>query len=502
MSKVKSAICLTLMTILIAALVIVCFIPIQYGRDAMHRFDPIVVWADRDPDLGTSYGAARDEDSLRTNYIGGGYSAVYYPEGVISAKEYNDNLNGISDPDKRAEYADKYVPYGDGALYLEEEVAYENGALSEDFVASFESAKELLRTRFERLHEETRVDVVDGLTARVTVPRDLTSAFTLFGYTGDFTVRFGSDQDSAETVLPRRPSESIQDYVKGARARTVGGNHTVIIDFTDAGRDVLAAKTATVAEGTSASYLYFMVGDNLALSLQVTTQIDDTRLPITSTSFASSDAQMAAILIDTAVGTVQTDLRMVVGDMTSYPAFYGENAMLYLYIAFGVLFLAMMVFFLIRYKLLAFVNLYTYLLFVCVNLLCIWAIPFLTLSVETVTAFLIASVLLCASNAFAFEEARKEFEHGKTMTSSVKAGYKKCFWHLFDLHIVIALLGFITYFIAFVPLSGFAFTLGLATVFSGVFTLAINRFNWCIMMAYCKNKGAFCNFKRKEVDDD
>ena len=56
---------------------------------------------------------------------------------------------------------------------------------------------------------------------------------------------------------------------------------------------------------------------------------------------------------------------------------------------------------------------------------------------------MLASVLLCVSNAVTFESARKEYALGKTMTSSVKTGYKKCFWKLFDLHIVVAIIAFL-----------------------------------------------------------
>lgn len=500
MGKVKSAIILTFMSLLIAALMIVCFVPIQFGLNGMERFDPIVVNADRDPDLGTSYGAARDKFSLTQNYNGGGVVAVYYPEGVVSAKEYDDNVDGFTDESKRADYEEQYAPVADGALYLEKKVAYEGDNVSDSFKEEFEKGAELLRSRFGRLHEEVRVEVADEYTVRVTVPRDLSASLTPFSYMGDFTVSYGTDEASAEVILPYRDAP-ITDYVKGAHTRVAaGGTPYVVIDFTKEGRKIIAEKTADAAE--NAATMFFKVGDNIALQLSVSEQIDRASLFISSSDFTSTNAKISAILIDTSLNGVQASMSSVVGDTMTFPAFYGENAMLFVYIAFGVLFAAMLVFFFVRYALLGFVNLYTYLLFVCVNLLCVWAIPFLDLSVETVIAFLLVSVLLAVSNAVVFEGARKEFALGKTIVSSVKGSYKRNFWHIFDLHVVLAIAGFVTFGVALGALRQFAFVFGLGTVFSGIFTLAINRLNWATMMAFCKNKGKFCNYKRVEAEDD
>ena len=154
-------------------------------------------------------------------------------------------------------------------------------------------------------------------------------------------------------------------------------------------------------------------------------------------------------------------------------ALYGDSALVYMYIAFGVLFVAMMVFFFVRYGLLGFVHLYTYLLFLLVTLLCMWSLSFITISTGTFAAVLLASVLLSASQAIVYENARKEYAAGKTVAAAVKNAYKKCFWHIFDLHIVVAGVSFITYAIALTQLSGFAFMLGLCTLFSGICALAV-----------------------------
>ena len=88
------------------------------------------------------------------------------------------------------------------------------------------------------------------------------------------------------------------------------------------------------------------------------------------------------------------------------------------------------------------------------------------------------------------------------MTAAVKNAYKSTFWHVFDLHVVVAGVSFITYAISLGGLSGFAFVLGLASLFSGICALALGRFMWAIMMRFTNKQGKFCHFKRKEVEED
>ncbi len=500
MGKVKSAICLTLMSLLIAGLCFICFV--SFGLpNGIDTYNSILQMTQKDADLGMRYGGADDESD---RYLGGGYTAVYYPEGVISAEEYETALKGMEEDADKQDYTEQYAKFG-GLYFDTEKIKSKGGAAYEpndDFKAQFESAVELFTARYEALHlEDVRVSVFDDYAVRVFVPQNDGAAFTPLSYTGDFTVKYGSDASSAATIMPARSTEEITDYVKGAYWRTgADGSSFVVIDFTKKGRTALANASSGAAD--SSATVFFRVGDNDALQLSVSEQIDQDSLYISNSSFTEISAKSSAVLIDTAVNGVKTELAFSVKDGSFRHAQYGENSLLWLYIVFGVFALAMMVFFFVRYHLLGLAHLYTYLLFLCGTVLCVWAIPFLTLSVETFIAFMLTSVLLCVSDAVTFEKARAEYATGKTMVSSVKTGYSKCFWNLFDLHIVLALAGFFTFFVALPALSNFAFVFGLTAVFSGLGSLLINRFNWAILMAYTPKKGAFCNFAREETEDE
>lgn len=500
MGKKTSVAALIAMSILIAVMCFVCLIPFEYGTNNLHRFNSVLEMTDKDMGLGGYYASENE------GYNGGGLTAVYYPEGVISARQYADDLAGKSDADDIQEYKDKYVACG--SLYLEREVACVKNSdeISEDFTESFANAAALMRDKVARLHVNgARVEVADGFTLRVSLPYAMDSqsfVFTALASMGELTVKFGSDEASAETIMPARPTDPITDYVKGAGAATRQGTPYVDINLTKKGREIL--KNVTTAEGDAAptGNLYIYVGETAIITLSVTDTFDSSTLYVTSDSYTTEVSRAVAASLDTSIHGVQTELEFSIKEMYRFHATYGENALTLLYVAFGVCFVGMMAYFAVRYRVLAFAHLFSYALFLFPMILCMWAISFVQISVETVVAVLLAGLMLSFSNALFYERTKKEFAAGKTLRSAAKAGYKRSFWLIFDLHIAVALLSFMIYFIALTPLSTFAFTLGLATAFSGVCSLAINRLSFECMTAFSRKAHTLCNFKREVSKDE
>lgn len=496
MGKTKSAICLTLITLIIAVLIVVCYASFPCGE--INYYNSFLSLTDKDADLGEYLIGD-------TAYVGGGYEVVYYPEGVISSREYEETAADKTGDDL-TDYQNKYVAYANGAIYLEKDAVCEDGkeTVSESFRERFANNVNVLKERYEQLHVEgTSLRVCDDYTVRVFLPSTSdasAAAFRYYSYTGEFSLKFGSDESSATPVIPaqRGTKHAADYYVKDASVKSSGGTYYVAIRFTDEGRAAVAEATAD-ATGS----FYFSVGDNSVINLTVDAQIDQQTLYI-SGSYTSETATVVAALIDSAVKSgSQNDLAMEMSDLSRIYAGFGDSALLYIYIALGACMAAMLLFFLIRYRRLAFAHIYSFLIFTLAMTLCFWAVPGLTIGVGTVSAFAITALLLCASNAISYEYARKEYANGKTMTFSVKTGYRKCMWHIFDLHIALFIVSLLTYLIALTELSVFALALTLGVVFSGVCSLLINRFCWYIMMPFAKNQGQFCHFKRaEEVDDD
>lgn len=518
MGKVKSAICLALSSLLVAVLCFFC--TVSFKLNDIETFHSALRLTAKDITLG----AEIDEN----NYIGGGYTATYYPEGVISAKEYEDNLSAYEtayneakaaenpDADKIAELEDQIEEYREkypetlrsGGLYLESETASEDNGktISESFKKDIEKTFSLMKERYEALHVDgMKLEVVSSYALRVTLPQSYGArnyAFQSLAYTGALTLSVGSDAESAVTVFPENKRNAvIGDYLSGFSSRTAADGTTYVgISFTDRGREIIKEQTATAAE-TSTS-IFIKVGDTTAVNFSVSEQIDQSTTYV-SGSFTGESAAVMRILLNSALEYGDADdLAVSYGDMLQIPAIYGDNALMLIYIAFAIAIVAMAVFFFVRYGLLGFAYLFTYLMFLFSMLLCIWAIPFLTVSVGSVLGLLLASAVLAICSAMPYEYARKEYAAGRTMTASVKSAYKKTFWHVFDLHAVLAALAFIIYGISLTGLSAFAFTFGLGIGFSALCSLLVGRLEWASMMAFTSKKGNFCRFKREEVEDD
>ncbi len=500
MGKIKSAILLTLITLIIAVLCVVCFVPFPVGGDGIHYFNPIINWADRSADLG---GYQFGEEA---GYLGGSYGVVFYPEGVISAKEYRDNGETEDGPE--------YVAYAGGSVYLDKEKVCDGGTEpTEEFKTAFEAQLSCLKERFARLQsEDTVLEVRDGYTVYAKLPSAMdasVAAFLYYSYMGDVAVLYGTSSDaaSANQIIPRTGSKQkpASEYIKRASMRNNMGTAYVEIDFTDEGLELLSNATSGASESTG--YLFLQVGGETVINLSVSEQIHD-NLYI-SGSYTADSAKIVANTIDTALDAGAIELGMEMGELYRVdgnfaPLTLGSVSLSGLdlfYIAFGVLFLAMAVFFLVRYGALGIANILTYLLFLPLITLVYWAVP-IAIGAGTIAAFAISSVLLCVSNALSYEAARKEYAVGKTIASSVKTGYGKCFWHIFDLHIALLIVALLVYLIAVTELSLFGLALTFGVALAGLCTLLVNRFLWYLMMGIAKDPGKFCHFKREEVEDD
>ena len=318
MGKIKSALLLVLYTLLIAFLCFICTVSFNYGENDLHTFSSILDLTAKDADLGGTYGA-------NDTYSGGGYSAVYYPEGVISVSEYEDDLAGISDEKDRTDYQNKYRASENGALYLEVGTACdENGAVLASFTEAFASAVETMTARYEALHADgARVSVRDDYTIEVFLPEMLDGEYytiSRFAYTGELSLTYGTSEDAATDVLKVKRNESVSDYVTGVSSRSSGGTHYIELHFTQKGADALAKATANAGSSSDSSsssttnYLYIYVGDTAIISLQVSEALTGNALYI-SGSYTAETAAATAILLDSAVDGTADDLTFTAGSV-------------------------------------------------------------------------------------------------------------------------------------------------------------------------------------------
>ena len=541
MSKVKSALFLTLVSIVLAGLCFMCAVSFNYGGYEGVR--PILRKTQKDALLGNSFSLVGKADEAgdytygSETYVGGGYTVVYYPDGVLSKDAYEDELEmreslleELKKPDSKAtpeeiedadeavkEYTNGYKQ--SGSLYFkiggyDEEDEKDRGIASvvdgkpvvdKQFAEEFDRAVAAIRNSVRELgYENSRVDVRDGYSVEIFLPNFGNTAsqagvFNALGRVGGFDLKYGANEEDAEGItFDEDKNETIRDYVKSVYYVSNGGTPSIAVRFTKAGRDVVKNWTA---EASGSSYVYFYVGDEPMIALTASQQIDQGTLYI-SGSYTAATAKATAYALNNALNGGEVSFSFSVGEVFERGALFGDLALTLCFVACGVLALAFIVFFFVRYHGLGAAHLYSFLIYLLPMILLVWGIPFLHIGIETFLAVLFGMLLHSVSTMIVYENVKKEYAQGKTMSTSVKNGYKKTFWGIFDAHIILALISFVTYFIAIGELATFAFTLGLATVISGLCTLAVGRFHWACLMSFAKNKGKFCNFKREELEDE
>ena len=111
------------------------------------------------------------------------------------------------------------------------------------------------------------------------------------------------------------------------------------------------------------------------------------------------------------------------------------------------------------------------------------------------------ATLLCGFDWYAFKNIADEFATGKTLTASIKGGYKKSLALTIDVHVVLFVAALILYFAATGAVLYMATILLFGT--APLCGLLFGRDPFLLLCAprAAEEKIAFCNFKREETED-
>lgn len=544
MNKTKSVVMTILLTIVIVLLCLVCVVP-EFGVPfTTKKFNSVVSVIKYGSDLG------------------GGYSAVYYPDGVLSADEYKaqketcetkvdsairkylgiaedetltlDELknryenNGGENKDVEDalydlnEYAGKYVAYTtdnfadatakNAAVYLEvNEVCSEKDgkyAVEDEFKENFNTAVSVMAKRFDKKNFGAQVVVKDGYTIEVSVPytvEDPDSLFTQMGYTGEFMLR-ANEEVSSRPLLRAFGDHKISEYFKSASSTSSGTTGVVVLDMTTLGKDTVYKLTKTLKDNETDATLYFYIGETQVIGLGLSNEKDgiDQRTLYISGSFTPETAQNVGIVINSCIEDEIIDMALSVSSTKDYSLVAGKSNVTAVYIVFAVAMLAMFVYSVIRYKGLGVSHIFGYLSYLICMLMFVAFLPGMLMDAGCIVAIALTSVVMVLCNYYIFENFRKEFATGKTLTASVKAGYKRSLAPVLDMHILLFLASFILYFVGVGQVASFAYVALFGFLTSGISTLLLTRYYAYVMRGLVapSKQHVFCGFKREVIEDD
>lgn len=449
--------------------------------------------------------------------------ALLYPEGVISAADY-DFVVGDEEGDEKEkeEYQDTYVARG--SVYVDREQLGDDatdtrtGSKEEDFLESIQRDAAILSARYgAKGYSSYSVSVEDDFVIKVTVPTgftyaeyksyDLTSrsnrlsavsaTMTYLTYSGELSIRNDSTYSSSQSIIAIK--EDINSFFKGASYYAVGGNYAIKLELSDYGFEKL---NDALAAGDSESSAYFFIGEtSLGLTLTMGSTLEDKIMYFSANEETARD--MSIVLDSVVSGNAIENEYNADGinstDLIAVTSSFGEHAVVYLGVGVLIILVAFVVASVIRYKKLGLVNVLILLMYTLTVITAMMLLD-VELSIAGIFTAVLGLVLLSFTNFFVFEAVRKETLLGRTLQASVKTAYKKTLSTVLDMHIILVIASAMVTLIAIGEVSACGLIFFIASLASYALYW-FTRFMWYVISSPVRDKFAFCGFKR-EVDDD
>lgn len=497
MGKKKSVVLMILLTIVIVVLTALTVFPAFPIPGTVQKWNPVVLQYDLGFDLG------------------GGYYAYYYPEGVISETEYNDNL-AVLEGEEKTDYQNEYVQIQGSTLYFSTDDKLgvtENGELTQSFKDEFSAVAKEISARFDaKEYSDYRVSVVEGYALKVEIPASedsnkASAAFTLLANTGEVSLSKGEEKINPADYVDGEAE--ISDLIANVSIGTYYKTAYLKIEWTKAGKAMIdevkgGLSTSTEANSGNGTTLDLKVGEELLAQICSDNVMDNGEVRVSPVDIANADyLKTFEILIDSALETGGFEISFTPDSIRAFKPVYGENVLTLLYIAQAIVLVAILVVPAVKMGRFGIVSAYSSLSYLIITAMCFAFITSGTFEITlgSVLVFLVGLVLVNAVQYHIYNAVKTEFNLGKTVESSVKGGYKKTLWGVIDLYAVL-LLGSLALLIGVAGVH----TLALQTlicVITGAFInlLWARAINFTYLSA-SKNKYKYFRFVREDDDDE
>ena len=129
-------------------------------------------------------------------------------------------------------------------------------------------------------------------------------------------------------------------------------------------------------------------------------------------------------------------------------------------------------------------------MYVVLMLFFLQAIPFVQLTLPGIAGIILSIGMAVDGTVIIFERTREEYRSGKKIPLSVKTGFKRAFWPIFDSNITTILTAIVLYILGTASIQGFAITLLIGIVLSMFMNLVILRYlvKWYLPLNSVKAK--------------
>lgn len=255
------------------------------------------------------------------------------------------------------------------------------------------------------------------------------------------------------------------------------GVYGINISLTGLGR-ISLQNLITQANNIGTDTVYIYVGE-IGTTAWGTISVSDLRDGMFIQSSSASNTNSAySTAYQTAsnifVGTFGVNLTQ--DSLTAISPRLGDNAWMLTLIAFLVFIVAIMVFFAVRYGDLGLLASFAMIFFVTLQLFFMQAIPFVMLDMGGAIAMFMSVLLFALSAVLIMERIGKEYALGNRIHVSCKNGFRRSFWRIFDLHIIVLVTSVVMLLIGQFALSYFGGVMFIASIVSMFCLYVLFRF--------------------------
>ena len=351
-----------------------------------------------------------------------------------------------------------------------------------------EEAQTILRTRLDNKgYTEAVITVQDGDKIRVEIPNvnNDDQVLEVIGSTG---------------VIEFRDYQNVVwlsgDDIKSAYVGSEDGNYVVVMNFSESGVSKFSQATATVSS-YSDNKLYIYLGDEIVSQPQVKEQITNQSAQIEG-SFTYEEAESLAAVIDSG----RLPIEYKVSEQRSISPRLGETAVSKSLIAGGIGLLIIFIIMIVYYGGMGIAADIALTLYTLLYIIFLAIVPGVQLTLPGIAGILLSIGMAVDANIVIFERIKREFASGKTVISSIDAGFKQAVITVIDANVTTILAAVVLYFLTTGAIKGFAITLLIGVALSMVTSIFVTRWYLKILLGIPENKGKFFNLKKQEGSDN
>jgi len=249
----------------------------------------------------------------------------------------------------------------------------------------------------------------------------------------------------------------------------------VSLIFTSEGADKFAKLTEDAANGDKSIFIYLgevkAADEDADLTLTCEQKITGGRTFISGSFETYEDAEAYALQIMS--GTFNVKLNLSENSVIS--ATLGAEALRLAIIGGFVGLILIMLIMWLRYGDFGLLAGFALVIYLVLMLFFLQAISFVQLTLPGLAGIILSIGMAVDGAVIIFEKIREEYRSGKKIPLSVKAGFKRSFWPIFDSNITTIITAVILYILGTASIQGFAITLLIGIVLSMFMNLVVLR---------------------------